>query len=77
MSSVQPLDRCRRAATLAGDDARVPRGQAPRNKGQRYPADPPTVEEIVAVMRQAQSSSLRSPSHRPDRRALARRAADQ
>jgi site-specific recombinase XerD len=25
----------------------------PRNKGQRYPADPPTVDEIVAVMRQA------------------------
>jgi site-specific recombinase XerC len=23
-----------------------------RNKGQRYPADPPTVDEIVAVMRQ-------------------------
>ena len=29
-------------------------GKPPRNKGQRYPADPPTVEEIVAVMRQAQ-----------------------
>jgi site-specific recombinase XerC len=28
-------------------------GVAPRNKGQRYPADPPTVDEIVAVMRQA------------------------
>ncbi len=28
-------------------------GRAPRNKGQRYPADPPTVDEIVAVMRQA------------------------
>jgi site-specific recombinase XerD len=27
-------------------------GRIPRNKGQRYPADPPTVEEIVAVMRQ-------------------------
>ena len=24
-----------------------------RNKGQTYPADPPTVDEIVAVMRQA------------------------
>jgi hypothetical protein len=23
----------------------------PRNKGEHYPADPPTVEEIVAVMR--------------------------
>jgi integrase len=28
-------------------------GKAPRNKAQRYPADPPTVEEIVAVTRQA------------------------
>ena len=26
-------------------------GRPPRNKGMRYPADPPTVEEIVAVMR--------------------------
>ena len=26
-------------------------GRAPRNKGHRYPADPPTVEEIIAVMR--------------------------
>jgi hypothetical protein len=28
-------------------------GRAPRNKGCRYPADPPTVEEIIAVMREA------------------------
>jgi hypothetical protein len=27
-------------------------GRPPRNKGLRYPPDPPTVEEIVAVMRQ-------------------------
>ena len=27
------------------------RGRPPRNKGEHYPADPPTVEEIVAVMR--------------------------
>ena len=27
------------------------RGRPPRNKGIRYPADPPSVEEIVAVMR--------------------------
>lgn len=26
------------------------RGRPPRNKGEHYPADPPTVEEIVAVM---------------------------
>ena len=30
-------------------------GRVPRNKGRRYPADPPTVEEIIAVMRQAGS----------------------
>lgn len=28
-------------------------GRPPRNKGRRYPADPPRVEEIVAVMRAA------------------------
>ena len=28
-------------------------GRQPRNKGLRYPADPPTVEEIIAVMREA------------------------
>src|SRR3954453_6976159 len=28
-------------------------GRPPRNKGMRYPADPSTVEEIVAVMRGA------------------------
>ena len=26
------------------------RGRPPRNKGEQYPADPPTVEEIIAVM---------------------------
>ncbi len=29
------------------------RDRPPRNKGLQYPADPPTVEEIVAVMRAA------------------------
>ena len=29
------------------------KGLAPRNKGVRYQADPPTIEEIVAVMRAA------------------------
>jgi site-specific recombinase XerD len=28
-------------------------GRPPRNKGLRYPPDPPTVEEIIAVMRRA------------------------
>ena len=31
-------------------------GRPPRNKGVRYPADPPTIEEIVAVMRRAGDS---------------------
>src|SRR5271165_3160648 len=29
------------------------RGRPPRNKGEQYPADPPTVEEIIEVMRTA------------------------
>jgi len=41
--------RRRLPATMPGFHA----GRPPRNKGVRYPADPPTVEEIVAVMRQA------------------------
>src|SRR5919198_341890 len=41
--------RRRSPATLPGFHA----GRPPRNKGRRYPADPPTVEEIVAVMRAA------------------------
>jgi integrase len=39
--------RRRSPATTPGYHA----GRPPRNKGIRYPADPPTVEEIVAVMR--------------------------
>jgi site-specific recombinase XerD len=41
--------RRRSPATLPGHHA----GRPPRNKGLHYPADPPRVEEIVAVMRQA------------------------
>src|SRR3954464_1715109 len=41
--------RRRSPATMPGFHA----GRPPRNKGRRYPADPPTVEEIVAVMRAA------------------------
>jgi hypothetical protein len=40
--------RRRSPATLPGYHA----GRPPRNKGRLYPADPPTVEEIAAVMRQ-------------------------
>ena len=33
-------------------------GRAPANKGQRYPADPPTVEEIIAIMRVAPRTAI-------------------
>src|SRR5215207_8380455 len=41
--------RRRSPATMPGYHA----GRPPRNKGWLYPADPPTVEELVAVMREA------------------------
>ena len=46
------LDACgrrRSPATLSS----FHQGLSPRNKGQRYPADPPTVEEIIAAMHAA------------------------
>jgi hypothetical protein len=46
------LDRAGRrppVATMPGFCA----GHAPGNKGLRYPADPPKVDEIIAVMRTA------------------------
>ena len=52
MSAVKLVDvagRRRSPATLPGFRA----GKPPRNKGRIYPADPPTVDEIVAVMRHA------------------------
>jgi len=52
MSALQLLDaagRRRSPATLPGFHA----GRPPRNKGFRYPPDPPRVEEIIAVMRRA------------------------
>ncbi len=52
MSALRNLDRAgrrRSPATMPGYHA----GRPPRNKGLRYPADPPRVEEIVGVMRQA------------------------
>jgi integrase len=47
--SLNAAGRRRSPASLPGYLA----GRPPRNKGLRYPPDPPTVEEIVAVMRQA------------------------
>jgi Phage integrase family len=47
MSVLDAAGRRRSPATMPGYHA----GRPPRNKGIRYPADPPTVDEIVAVMR--------------------------
>jgi hypothetical protein len=55
MESVSLLDcagRRRSPATLSS----FHQGRSPRNKGLRYPADPPTVEEIIAVVRAAGDS---------------------
>ena len=52
MHSAPPFDcagRPRSPATLSG----FHQGRPPRNNGVRYPPDPPTVEEIIAVMRAA------------------------
>ncbi|MGA2321816.1 MAG: tyrosine-type recombinase/integrase [Solirubrobacteraceae bacterium] len=48
-SVLDSAGRRRSPATLPGFHS----GRAPRNKGMLYPADPPTVEEIVCVMRHA------------------------
>jgi integrase len=47
LSGLDAAGRRRSPATMPGYHA----GRPPRNKGMRYPADPPTVDEIVAVMR--------------------------
>src|SRR3954453_8850309 len=50
------LDRAgrrRSPATMPGFHA----GRPPHNKGLRYPADPPTIEEIIAVMHTAGDSA--------------------
>ena len=47
LSSLDVAGRRRSPATYS----QFHRGRAPRNKSLRYPADPPSVEEIVAVMR--------------------------
>ena len=56
MNNVSLLDaagRLRSPATMPG----FHRGRPPRNRGLRYPADPPPVEEVVAVMRVAGESA--------------------
>jgi integrase len=50
MQSTTLLDICGRRRSPATSSG-FHQGRQPRNKGLRYPADPPTVEEIIAVMR--------------------------
>ncbi len=52
MESMPLLDRAGRRRSPATTSS-FHQGLPPRNKGLRYPPDPPTVEEIVAVMRAA------------------------
>jgi site-specific recombinase XerD len=61
MTALQLLDAAGRRRSPATMPDFHP-GRPPRNKGLQYPADPPTVEEIVAVMRCAgdQAYGLRS-----------------
>jgi len=49
ISSLDRAGRRRSPATLA----RFHKGRAPHNEGLRYPPDPPTVEEVISVMRAA------------------------
>ena len=52
MESIPLLDRAGRRRSPATTSS-FHRGVPPSNKGLRYPPDPPTVEEIIAVMRAA------------------------
>jgi hypothetical protein len=45
------------------------RGRPPRNEGEYYPADPPTVEEIVAVNAKCRDGSDGHRASRADRAA--------
>jgi integrase len=56
MESLPLLDRAgrRRSPTT---HSRFHQGLPPRNRGRRYPPDPPTVEEIIGVMRAAGDSA--------------------
>jgi len=76
MHSALPLDcagRRRSPATLSG----FHQGRPPRNKGLRYPPGPPTVEEIIAVMRAAGDRPGGAETARRDRRAVACRVENQ
>src|SRR4051812_29975325 len=53
MTALPQSSRRRSPATLPGYHA----GRSPLNKGRWYPADPPRIEEIIAVMRAAGDST--------------------
>ena len=58
MHSVPLVDcagRRRSPATVSG----FHKGRSPRNKGLRYPPDPPTVEQIIAVRNAARAVGVR------------------
>ena len=55
MQAVPVLDRAGRRRSPATTSS-FHQGVPPRNKGLRYPPDPPTVDEIIAVMRAAGNS---------------------
>jgi hypothetical protein len=71
MSVLDAAGRRRSPATMPGYHA----GRAPRNKGIRYPADPPTVDEIVVVIRHTAEERHGWLAASDDRHAVARRAA--
>jgi integrase len=56
MQATLLLDRAGRRRSPATTSS-FHQGAPPRNKGLRYPPDPPTVDEIVAVMRAAGTTS--------------------
>jgi hypothetical protein len=70
-TALDAAGRRRSPATVPGYHA----GRPHRNKGQLYPADPPTVEEIIGGDAPSSRRSPRRPPAGADRRALARRAA--
>jgi hypothetical protein len=57
---LEAAGRRRSLATLPG----YRRERIPRNRGRRYPADPPRVEAIIAVMRAAARASTALVSER-------------
>ncbi len=69
MTSSPSLDRAGRRRSTASPPG-YHHDRPPRNKGLRYPTDPPTVDEIVAVMRTA-GETADGARLRADRRALA------